>query len=366
MMYDEYVDRVTEVVTGIVQQAGDRNNVLVDLGKVEALLPRSEQVDGERYEQGSRIKAVITEVRSGHEGPAGDPVAARSRADPHALRARGSRDRRRPRRDPRRRPRAGLPLEDRRRVARPGRRPGRRVRRAARLARPHGRLRAARREDRHHPVEHRACALHREGALAGARAGGARRRRDERGDGHRPRGPARAGDRQGGPERPPRRAPDRLEGRHPVRRRVRPGRGRSRVRRRRRRRGVLRPLLAILANGKRCPNAAVPGSRFCGIPAHRELAEREAAARSSRLAGRRRRQRRGGSPAEEGRRRRRPTRSRAGGEPPVRDRRHRWRGPAEPGGPRRRKPVESQEARSSPKSRSRSRRRIRGETPSAA
>src|ERR671925_1308724 len=49
MMYDEYIDRVGEVVTGIVQQAGDRNNVLVDLGKVESLLPRSEQVDGERY-----------------------------------------------------------------------------------------------------------------------------------------------------------------------------------------------------------------------------------------------------------------------------------------------------------------------------
>src|SRR6476661_1799136 len=55
MMYDEYIDRVTEVVTGIVQQAGDRNNVLVDLGKVEALLPRSEQVDGERYEKGPRV-----------------------------------------------------------------------------------------------------------------------------------------------------------------------------------------------------------------------------------------------------------------------------------------------------------------------
>src|SRR4029453_17537817 len=38
IMYEEYVDRVTEVVTGIVQQAGDRNNILVDLGKVEALL----------------------------------------------------------------------------------------------------------------------------------------------------------------------------------------------------------------------------------------------------------------------------------------------------------------------------------------
>src|SRR5205809_2258957 len=69
IMYEEYIDRVSEVVTGIVQQAGDRNNVLVDLGKVEALLPRSEQVDGERYEQGSRIKAVITEVRSGTKGP---------------------------------------------------------------------------------------------------------------------------------------------------------------------------------------------------------------------------------------------------------------------------------------------------------
>jgi len=69
IMYEEYVDRQGEVVTGIVQQAGDRNNVLVDLGKVEALLPRSEQVDGERYEQGSRIKAVIIEVRSGTKGP---------------------------------------------------------------------------------------------------------------------------------------------------------------------------------------------------------------------------------------------------------------------------------------------------------
>src|SRR5206468_3888599 len=82
MMYDEYIDRVTEVVTGIVQQAGDRNNVLVDLGKVEALLPRSEQVDGERYEQGSRIKAVITEVRSGTKGP----QVILSRRDPELIR----------------------------------------------------------------------------------------------------------------------------------------------------------------------------------------------------------------------------------------------------------------------------------------
>jgi N utilization substance protein A len=81
MMYEEYVDRVNEVVTGIIQQAGDRNNVLVDLGKVEALLPRSEQVDGERYEQGSRIKAVITEVRSSTKGP----QVILSRRDPELI-----------------------------------------------------------------------------------------------------------------------------------------------------------------------------------------------------------------------------------------------------------------------------------------
>ncbi len=81
MMYDEYIDRVGEVVTGIVQQAGDRNNVLVDLGKVEALLPRQEQVDGERYEQGSRIKAVITDVRTGTKGP----QVILSRRDPELI-----------------------------------------------------------------------------------------------------------------------------------------------------------------------------------------------------------------------------------------------------------------------------------------
>ena len=80
--FAEYIDRVGDVVTGIVQQAGDRNNVLVDLGNnVEALLPRSEQVDGERYEQGSRIKACITEVRSGTKGP----QVILSRRDPELI-----------------------------------------------------------------------------------------------------------------------------------------------------------------------------------------------------------------------------------------------------------------------------------------
>ncbi len=68
MMYDEYADKVGEIVTGIVQQ-DDSRYAFVNLGRVEAILPGSEKVPGERYEQGSRIKAVIIEVRSEGKGP---------------------------------------------------------------------------------------------------------------------------------------------------------------------------------------------------------------------------------------------------------------------------------------------------------
>ncbi len=68
MMYDEYAGRIGEIVTGIVQQS-DQRYTLVDLGKVEALLPESEQVDHERYDHGSRIKAVIVDVREHSKGP---------------------------------------------------------------------------------------------------------------------------------------------------------------------------------------------------------------------------------------------------------------------------------------------------------
>jgi N utilization substance protein A len=68
MMYEEYVDRVGDVVTGIIQQS-DSRYTLVDLGRVEALLPEGEQVHNERYDHGARVKAVITEVRSSTKGP---------------------------------------------------------------------------------------------------------------------------------------------------------------------------------------------------------------------------------------------------------------------------------------------------------
>ena len=82
-----------------------------------------------------------------------------------------------------------------------------------------------------------------------------------------------------GPERPPRRPPDRLEGRHPVRRGVRPGRGRGGVRGRGEGDGeggdYSGRCAAILSNGKRCPNAALPGTRYCGVPAHQALVGQE-------------------------------------------------------------------------------------------
>ncbi|HEX5847780.1 MAG TPA: transcription termination factor NusA [Rubrobacter sp.] len=65
----EYGDRVgKDVVTGIVQQA-HRRMTLVDLGQVEAILPASEQVPNERYENGQRLKVFLLEIREGGRGP---------------------------------------------------------------------------------------------------------------------------------------------------------------------------------------------------------------------------------------------------------------------------------------------------------
>lgn len=68
IMFDEYVDRVGELVTGIVQQS-DSRYTLVELGRVEALLPKSEQIDNERYDHGARVKAVIVKVQNSSKGP---------------------------------------------------------------------------------------------------------------------------------------------------------------------------------------------------------------------------------------------------------------------------------------------------------
>jgi transcription termination/antitermination protein NusA len=68
MKYEEYAGREGDIVTGIIQQS-DHRYTLLDLGKVEALLPQAEQVPYERYEHGARLKAYIVEVRRTSKGP---------------------------------------------------------------------------------------------------------------------------------------------------------------------------------------------------------------------------------------------------------------------------------------------------------
>lgn len=66
--FEEYANREGDIVTGIIQQT-DNRYTLLDLGKVEALLPQAEQVAFERPEPGTRLKAYIVEVRKTAKGP---------------------------------------------------------------------------------------------------------------------------------------------------------------------------------------------------------------------------------------------------------------------------------------------------------
>ena len=69
LRFGEFSGREGDLVSGVVQQGRDPQDVLVDLGKLEALLPLAERVPGERYEHGTRIKALVISVRRGMRGP---------------------------------------------------------------------------------------------------------------------------------------------------------------------------------------------------------------------------------------------------------------------------------------------------------
>ena len=81
MMYEEFQDRVGELITGIIQQSDNRYTLVQLRDRVEALLPRSEQIYSERYDHGMRIKAVITEVNADGKGPS----VVVSRKDPELI-----------------------------------------------------------------------------------------------------------------------------------------------------------------------------------------------------------------------------------------------------------------------------------------
>jgi transcription termination/antitermination protein NusA len=82
-VFHEYEDRMGELITGIVQQSDSRYTLVQLRERVEALLPRGEQVHGERYDHGQRIKAIITDVSSQAKGPS----IIVSRRSPELIRA---------------------------------------------------------------------------------------------------------------------------------------------------------------------------------------------------------------------------------------------------------------------------------------
>ena len=67
-IYDEYIDKVGTLVTGVVQQI-DKGNVIVNLGHAEGVLPIKEQIPREKFRQGDRIRAFIQDVQKSMRGP---------------------------------------------------------------------------------------------------------------------------------------------------------------------------------------------------------------------------------------------------------------------------------------------------------
>ncbi len=79
-IYDEYHDRTGDIVNGTVRRF-ERGDIIVDLGRTEAVVPKKEQARHERYSQGERIRAVIVDV---HTLPKGQQIVL-SRTDPRLL-----------------------------------------------------------------------------------------------------------------------------------------------------------------------------------------------------------------------------------------------------------------------------------------
>ena len=67
-IFEDYGERIGELITGTVQQI-DKGNILVNLGRTEALLPWREQIRKERYRQGDTIRGVIADVKNNLKGP---------------------------------------------------------------------------------------------------------------------------------------------------------------------------------------------------------------------------------------------------------------------------------------------------------
>ena len=238
-MFDEYRDRVGELITGLIQQSDKRYTLVQLRERVEALLPKSEQVYSERYDHGMRVKAVITDVSESTKGPS----IVVSRRSPELIKGLFELEV----------PEIADKLVE---IVGVAREPGYRSKIAVvshadgvdpvgACVGPRGsRVRMVVSELRGEKID--IIPYNEEPARFVAKALSPARVREvlvddeeHAGDRGRPRRPAFAGDRPRRPERPSCRPPHRLARRHQVRERVRQGRELDRVRRRRR---IRRPL----------------------------------------------------------------------------------------------------------------------------
>jgi hypothetical protein len=213
--YGEFAGKVGDIVSGVIQQGRNPNDVLLDLGRVEAVLTATERVPEEKYAHGERLKAYVYEVEKGLRGPR----VKVSRTHPNLVKllfalevpeiADGS---------------VEIFAIAREAGHRPGQHPRRQrqgiVHRSDGPAGAQRHARAARREDRHRRLQRRPGRVHRPRLVAVA---GQERhdcgRRDPLGTRRGAGLPALSGDRQGGSERPARSQADRLAHRHPIRHR---------------------------------------------------------------------------------------------------------------------------------------------------
>jgi transcription termination/antitermination protein NusA len=67
--FGEFSGKEGDIISGVIQQGRNPDDVMVDLGKLEAILPLGERVPGEKYEHGARIKCMVISVRKGMRGP---------------------------------------------------------------------------------------------------------------------------------------------------------------------------------------------------------------------------------------------------------------------------------------------------------
>ena len=221
--YGEFSGKEGDIISGVIQQGRNPDDVMVDLGKLEALLPVAERVPGEKYEHGTRIKCLVFSVRKGMRGP----QITLSRSHPNLVKKLFALE---------------VPeiADGTVEIAAIAREAGHRTKIAVKSNTAGVNAKGACIGPMGQRVRNVMSELHGEKidivdwsddpaelvahALSPARVNSVEvvDARDPVGAGGRPRLPAVPGDRQGGPERPPRRPAHRLADRHPVRRGRRP------------------------------------------------------------------------------------------------------------------------------------------------